>query len=49
MTEPDLLSLKIEQRLRCSHEDRELPESVQPFVERYTGADERVQPLRRRD
>src|SRR5215210_3310873 len=32
-----------ELRQRCANEGRELPESVQPFVERYTWADEGVQ------
>ena len=32
-----------ELRRRCAQEDRELPESVQPFVERYAGADEFLQ------
>src|SRR4051794_37494848 len=37
-----------ELRQRCDNEGRELPESVQPFVERYTGEDQGVQPLLRR-
>src|SRR4051794_24352087 len=37
------LTVAQELRRRCAEEDRELPESVQPFVERYAGPNEDVQ------